>query len=123
MDLKIMLDQLSEYQSQRDVLGLRKQELIDTLLTPEIKWQITEIEAEFQGKALTVDENINILTADIKEAVITCQETVKGSHLMAVFVRGRVTWDGKRLDGMMSLIPALRDARKEGDPSVTIRRI
>ena len=58
----------------------------------------------------------------IKEAGLAAGKTIKGNHHSCVFTKGRVTWDGKKLDGMMSIIPALRDARKEGDPSVSVRK-
>ena len=47
--------------------------------------------------------------------------SVKGARLMAVWNKGRVSWDGKKLDGMRALIPQLNEARKVADPTVTIR--
>ncbi|CAK0771531.1 hypothetical protein CCP3SC15_4350001 [Gammaproteobacteria bacterium] len=41
---------------------------------------------------------------------------------MAVYTKGRVSWDSKKLDGMMILVPELASARKEGEPSVSIRK-
>ena len=115
------LDQLADYRAQRDLLNLQKQELIDAVLTAEIKAKLAEIEAEFGMKAEAVNENIAGLEAEIKAEVIAVGHTVKGGSLMAVWSKGRVSWDSKKLDGMMILIPQLADARKEGDPSVSIR--
>jgi hypothetical protein len=42
---------------------------------------------------------------------------------MAVWNKGRESWDGKKLSGMMALIPQLEQARKIGEPTVSIRKI
>src|SRR5512146_3218019 len=93
--IQAKLDQLADFQAQKDYLDLKEQEVIDTILTPEIKKAIADIKAEFAGKAAAVDENIAALTADIKQAVLNGGATVKGSNLMAVWVKGRVSWDNK----------------------------
>lgn len=118
-----LLDQLSEYEAQRSLIMLDKQALIDAVLTAEIKAKLADIEAEFAEKVDTVSAKANELTAAIKDAVINSGATVKGSHLMAVYVKGRTSWDSKTLDGLALVIPSLLKARKEGDPSVSIRKI
>jgi phage host-nuclease inhibitor protein Gam len=118
-----MLDQLAEYYSRRDALALQKQELIDTVYTAEIRAKVAEIEAEFTGKGAAVSENIAALEEAVRAETLKAGATVKGSHLMAVWVKGRVSWDSKKLDGMMIVLPQLAAARKEGEPSVTLRKI
>jgi hypothetical protein len=83
----------------------------------------SEIIAEFGDKAAAVVANIDKLTAEIKEAVKLEGKSVKGKAFMAVFVKGRVTWITDMLDGMIVAFPALAKARKEGEPSVTIRKV
>jgi phage host-nuclease inhibitor protein Gam len=82
-----------------------------------------EIEAEFAGKAEVVDDNIKKLTEEIKVATKDVGVTVKGQYYMAVYVKGRVSWNNDMLDGMIALVPQLEQARKYGEPSITIRRI
>lgn len=82
-----------------------------------------EIEEEFAGKADDVDSNIEALEKEIKEETKALGTTVKGKHFMAVYVKGRVTWNTDKLDGMVALIPQIKDARKEGEPSITLRHI
>jgi hypothetical protein len=118
-----MLDQLAEYRAEQDAIALRKQELIDAVLTAEIKARLAEIDAEFQEQVNGASANISALEAQIKAAVLTAGATVKGQHLMAVWSKGRVSWDTKMLDGMVKLIPQIGEARKEGDPSVSIRKV
>jgi len=52
------LDQLADFRAQRDAIGLEKQELIDQVLTLEIKAQLSEIEIEFSGRVEAVNENM-----------------------------------------------------------------
>ena len=117
------LNQLAEYQAKADVLALDKQRLIDTLISPEIKAQIDEINYEFATQLEALDTNIAALTADIKADVVQGGASVKGAHLQAVYAKGRVSWDSKMLDGLAIAIPEVAKARKEGAPSVSIRNI
>jgi len=81
-----------------------------------------EINDEFSEKASGVLDNIAKLTADVKAEVIKVGKSVKGSVYQAVFVKGRVTWNTDMLDGMIIAYPELGKARKEGQPSVTLRK-
>ena len=123
MNTKEMLDTLAEYQYERDVAAMQKQELIDNVLTPEIKAKIADIEAEFRLTTATVDEKIADLTEQVKQAVIAEGQSVKGNYLHAVYNKGRISWDSKTLDGLAMVIPDILKARKEGEPSISIRRI
>lgn len=117
------LDTLAEFQAQRDVLNLDKQAALDSLLTPEIKARMADIEAEFGGKAQAVNDNIARLETEVKDDILAHGETVKGARLMAVWVKGRVSWDTKALDGYAAAHPELTTFRKEGEPSVSLRAV
>jgi hypothetical protein len=115
------LNQLAELISAVDALNIKKQALIESVLTPEIKQQLAEIDAEFAPEYEAVSEKTAVLEQEIKIDVVQAGETVKGNHLMAVFNKGRVSWDAKGLEGVLALIPEIEKFRKEGDPSVSIR--
>ena len=121
--LEKKLDRLAGLRAAPDALRLQKQARIDAILTDEIKDRLATIDAEFAEPLRAAQEAAANLEEEIKASVVTAGATVRGSSLMAVWNKGRVTWDAKRLEGMMSLIPQLRDARKESDPSVTIRAL
>lgn len=123
MDVNKKLDQLDDYMAQKTIMELDKKALIDAVYTPEIRKAIQDIDDEFEGKAASVDQNIETLTAEIKNDVLNAGETIKGAHLMAVLSKGRTTWDTKALDGILVVHPELAPLRKIGDPSVSIRRI
>ena len=123
MNTQQKLDQLAKLQAQQEYLALKKQELIDAVMTAEIKAKLAEIEAEFAPGAETVAANIATLTTEVKADVIAAGSTVKGAHLQAVFSKGRVSWDTKALDGYAAAHPEITPFRKEGEPSVSIRKV
>jgi len=121
MNVLEKLEKLAEYQAQKDIANADKQALIDAVLTDEIKAKLADIEAEFANKTEAVSANIAALEAEIKQDVLAGGESVKGSVYHAVFAKGRVSWDAKTLDGFAVTHPEILFARKEGDPSVSIR--
>lgn len=94
-----------------------------------------EIEIEFNYKADDAQANIQKLEAEIKadmkrqaaeklEADPKAKDlSVKGKYFHAVYVRGRVTWNTDKMDAWCNDHPFLMEARKEGEPSITLRRI
>jgi phage host-nuclease inhibitor protein Gam len=122
-DIQIQLDMLADFQAKRDVVQLEKQELIDGILTPEIKAQIAEIEAEFAGRTEAVDESIKTLTDAVKAAVLERGEKVKGQFLQAVWSKGSASWDTKGLQGYAKAHPEVAEFYKPGNPYVSIRKV
>lgn len=121
MNTEEKLDRLYELKTAMTETEERKQAEIDMILTPEILAQVEEIRKKWADTTESMTAEISELEADIKADVLSCGETVKGARLMAVWNKGRVSWDGKKLDGMRALIPQLDTARKVGEPTVTIR--
>jgi hypothetical protein len=117
------IDQLANYQAQRDVLDLEKQALIDQLIPPEIKARIEEIEAEFGGKREVVDEKIIELENEIKDEVLRNGASAKGTFLRVVYHTGRVTWDTKSLDAYARARPEVLEFRKQGEPFISIQKV
>lgn len=123
MDIVKALDELAEFQAQVDVLALDKRALLEAAMPAEVKQRMAEIEDEFSDKSAAAQENIARLEAEIKEAVKTEGKSVKATLLHAVFAKGRVTWETKGLDGLLVAVPQLAQFRKEGEPSVSIRKV
>ena len=123
MSIQEMLDQLAELQAQLEVIRLSKHAAIDTVITPEIKARLDEIDAEFDPQNDSIEVAIDALTTNIKAEVITTGASVKGAHLQAVYTKGRVSWDTKIIEGLAVVFPDLEKARKIGDPSVSIRKV
>lgn len=118
-----MLDRLANYQAQRDVLNLQKRELIDQILTDEIKARLEEIEAEFATRMEAVEANIAVLEEEIRAEVVRHGTTVKGTFLRAVWNKGRVSWDTKGIERYARDHPEVLRFRKQGQPYVSITKI
>jgi hypothetical protein len=118
-----LLDQLANFRAQQDVLNLQKRELIDQILTEEIKARLEEIEAEFATRMEAVDENIALLEEEIRAEVIQHGATVKGTFLRAVWNKGRVSWDTRGIERYAQSHPEVLDFRKQGSPYVSITKI
>jgi hypothetical protein len=113
------LEKLTELYAKRDLLALDKKAAIPA----EIQAILDEIELEYQPKQESISSEISELEAQVKSIVLESGETVKGGSLQAVFAKGRVTWDTKALDGYAKANPAIAEYRKQGEPSVSIRKI
>jgi hypothetical protein len=116
------LDELSALQmaieTNREYFGNLKAELVP----PEIKQALDKIDAEFNDRQMELGKKIDGLTNEIKLDTITRKSTIKGSFLMAVYNKARVTWDNKGLEGFMVAHPEIVAFRKEGEPTCTIRK-
>lgn len=117
------LDRLAEFQAQKDLLAIDKQTLIDQVLTAEIKARLAEIEDEFTGRAEAVDANIGALEVEIKEDVLKHGATVRGAYFLAVWNKGRVAWDDRSLSNYAHAHPEVLEFRKQGEPSISIRKV
>ena len=121
MDIIDKLAQLKELDAQAEIIRLDKQAAIDSVLTPEIKAQLSAIDAEFDPIAEAVNLTISVIEADIKTAVMAVGESVKGAYT-AVYAKGRVSWDTKRIEGYAAAHPEIEKFKTIGQPSVSIRR-
>lgn len=119
MNAQQALEKLTELYAKRDLLGLDKKAAIPA----DVQSVLDEIEAEFSPKQDAINSEISELEAQVKALVLELGETAKGGSLQAVFAKGRVTWDSKALDGYAKANPAISEYRKQGDPSVSIRKI
>src|SRR3989304_6138656 len=59
----------------------------------------------------------------VEVAVLDKKETVSGEHCMAVWNKGRESWDGSKLNGFAMAHPEILQAKKIGEPTVSFRKI
>ena len=102
----------------REVFVKKKQDLMNSVLTDEIKQQLKDIEDEFSVDVEHFDEYITDIKAKIKEDSLVHGESVKGEHMKVTWVKGRVTWDSKGLEGYAIANPLILKFRKQGNPSI-----
>ena len=91
-------------------------------IPPEIQKQLADIELQRVEALATLEREIESLNAEIKQDTLGIGSTVDGKYMMAVWNKGRETWDGKLLNGFAIAHPEILSAKKVGDPSVTIRK-
>jgi cob(I)alamin adenosyltransferase len=75
------------------------------------------------NKLPEIEKQAEELETEIKAAVLALETPVKGNRLQAVINKGRVSWDAKLLEGYAVAHPEIKAARKEGAPTVTIRKV
>jgi len=116
------LDRLAEFHRLREALDRDQQALIDQVLTPEVRARLEEIEAEFAQKVKAAEASVQTLEEEIKAETLQHGESVRGAAFQAVWTKGRQSWDGKGLTTYSESHPDILQFRKEGEPSVAIRR-
>ncbi len=137
------LDDLADLQAVRDTVAANYQDNakelahnceaeIDGLVSLEIRDQIALLRSDLQEKLQSlqaeeahqtraVNANIADLTELIKRQIVAAQTSVKGAVLHAVYRKGAITWDSKKLDGFAAAHPEIEKFRKVGEPSVSIQ--
>ena len=116
------LNMLAEIRDELEKLSEQESEALKLVYTPEIAAALEEITAEFAPLRSAANEKIAVLEKEIKDEVLAAGETIKGARLMAVWSKGRTSWDTKKLEGLAMAIPQVLEAKTEGDPSVSIRK-
>lgn len=122
MTITEMLNELAELRSAFDYYSMTWELRRDEVLAP-VKTQLADLDAEFQPMLDEAREKAIELEAQIKNAVLQHGASVKGQRYQAVWSKGRVSWDTKKLDGLMIALPQLKECRTEGLPSVSIRSV
>jgi len=79
-----------------------------------------ELQARIVAANAELDAEIAVIRADIEEYVVELGETVRSDTLMAVYRKGRVSWDSKKLEGYAAAHPEIEQFKTIGKPSVTI---
>ena len=117
------LDELGELKAEADLLKIKKQELIDSILTTEVKRQLAEIDEETAPQFENINKRLGEIEASIKTDVIQFGKSVKGNSLQAVWNKGRVKWNDSGLMQYLSMHPEIAYLREVGNPSVAIRKV
>lgn len=118
------LDAYAQALERAEMLQAQMQELLDKVPVPqEIVDQWNAIKAEFQPMIDTATEAATLIKTGIEQEVLKLGATVKGDKYMAVWNKGRSSWDGKALEGFAMAHPEILQAKKVGEPTVTFRKV
>ena len=122
MDIYGKIEKYSDLAFRIDAISQEKQALIDSVLTPEIKEKLAEIDAEFDPKVEDISQQKSMLEAEIKQEILEAGRTINGTYHSFVWSKPRVSWDTKALDGYAAAHPEIQQFRIEGSPSVSVRK-
>lgn len=114
------LDRLAELRAAQDAARIQWEQLRDEIMAP-LRDKLNALDMEFGEKVRAAADNADELEMQIREQVLNAGHSVKGTRMTAVWSKGRVSWDTKKLDGLMIALPQLAACRSEGAPSVSIR--
>jgi hypothetical protein len=84
---------------------------------------LAALEAEFAQPTSDLTLAMDTLREEIKADVLVHGGTIKGERFMAVFNKGRTSWDTERLEKYATAHPEVNEFKKVGEPSVSIRAI
>ena len=97
--------------------------LLEQAIPEEVQKQLEEIKAEYQPMIEQVQAALAYTKERIEQQVLDATTTWKGTRYMAVWNKGRETWDGHALDGFAMAHPEILQAKKIGNPTVTFRQV
>lgn len=118
-----LLDELHELDVQAEILRATKQFEIKAAIPPEIAAKLVQVDIKFDDKISQAAENIEKLREHIKTATLKQKSTVKGVGFMAVWSKGKESWDTKALIGYAAARPELLQFRNPPEPVVSIRKV
>lgn len=122
-DTKTLIDKLDELAKIRSAIEdtranyeARREEVLS-----RVKSELDALSEEYAQLTAPAQDFAARLEAEIYTEVLLHRSTVRASTLLAVYSRGRVTWDTKGIAKLAETYPELLDYRKEGYPTVSIR--
>lgn len=118
------LDELAQLRERRGVAVALKQEMVDKIITKEIKDRLARVDEKFQNRFKEIDDSMALLESKIRNGVVNLGFTVKSELLQAVWNSGKTTWDTKALEGYaIGGHPELLQFKKVGEPYVSIKEV
>lgn len=88
----------------------------------EVREALDRVETSRKNGIATLVGEIDTLATKIKQHVLALHGSIKHAGYQAVYTPGRVAWDDTWLQGYAATHAELLLARKEGQPSVSIRK-
>ncbi len=121
MDAVELLDRYCDLHERLQAAYAEAQEKREAAIPSDVKAAIMAVDAAYQPIIAALEEEVKAVKAAIEAAVLALGQTVKGARAIAVYNKGRVTWDTRALEGYAAAHPEILEFRGEGAPYVTIR--
>ncbi len=88
----------------------------------KVQTELDALDLEFQPILEAAEANATALEAEIKNDVLLRGESLRGSAYQAIYMKGRVSWDSTGINDYAHTHPEVLKFRKEGQPSVSLRK-
>lgn len=88
----------------------------------QIQDELDALEVEFKPALEAAEKNAASLEAEIRNDVLLRGESLRGSAYQAIYMKGRVSWDAAGMNEYARDHPDVLRYRKEGQPSVSLRK-
>jgi hypothetical protein len=95
----------------------------DQAIPDEVKAKLRAIEDHYSAQIEETQKRLSELKGVITEQVLKLGKTVPGTRVMAVWNKGKTTWDGKLLSGFALAHPEVNACKKIGSPTVSFRKV
>lgn len=123
---RAILDKLEQLQLAEEALEKIKNDkalAVNSLMPLDLKRAIAQLEMQFDVPVQTMELKILALTDEIKAAALEHKGSVKATHNMVVYSKGRVVWDTAGLDGFAIAHPEIKAFKDYGEPVISIRKV
>jgi hypothetical protein len=87
----------------------------------QVRAQLEQIDEAYADELRAAEDAVGLHEAEARQAVLQAGQSVKQDGVHAVYVRGRVTWDGKGLSEYAEAHPDVQQFRRVSPPSVSLR--
>ena len=114
------LFRLTNLQAATDLTRMDYEEKRNEILK-QVQSELAALDAEYKPLLESAEENITMLTAEIKNDVLLHGDSVQGGAYRALYVQGRTSWDNAGMTKYASAHPDVLKFRKQGQASVTLR--
>jgi predicted nucleic acid-binding Zn-ribbon protein len=118
-----LLERYSDLHEVLEATLAQAQKQRDSVIPPEVRAAVQAIDEQFQPTISALESEIAETKRQIERLVLELGQTVKSTRAIAVYNKGRVTWDNQALEGFAVAHPEILAFRKEGEPYITIRRV
>jgi hypothetical protein len=115
------LERLADLQAAVDLVRMDYEAKRSEVLK-RIQAELDAIDEEFKPSLEAAEANAQALEAQIKNDVLLRGESLRGGVYQAIYMKGRISWDGIGMNEYARDHPDVLKFRKEGQPSVSLRK-
>lgn len=120
-ETKDKLERLADLHDAVALLRAEYEQAKEAAVPPMVKAALAGVDEEFLERLTEAESRLVEMETEVKAEVAAAGQTMAANGVRAVWVKGRVTWDAKSLDGYALTKPELFAFRREGEPSVRLQ--